>query len=54
MGNRYVVLRIKVSPQTAYHLKRMASMSGCGLGRVIDKLVRNWALTMKGDIYDKK
>lgn len=29
MGKNYVVLKIKVAPQTAYHLERMAAMSRC-------------------------
>ena len=55
MGKNYVVLKIKVSPQTAYHLERMAAMSRCSLGRVVDKLVRSWVLCMKGEFHhDKK
>lgn len=47
MGKGYVVLKIKVASQTAYHLERMAAMSHSSVGRVVDKLVRSWALSMK-------
>lgn len=54
MGKNYVVLKIKVSPQTAYHLDRMAAMSRCSPCRAVDKLVRGWALSMRGALNHEK
>lgn len=51
MGKGYVVLKIRVSSQTAYHLDKMAAMSGCSIGRVVDKMTRGWATMMKGERY---
>lgn len=48
MNKRFVVLKIKVSPQTAYHLKRMAAAESCGIGRVVDKMTRGWLRMMGG------
>lgn len=48
MSKHKVRMVIHVTPQTAYHLKRMADMEGCNVGRVVDKLVRDRAMLMKG------
>ena len=42
-------LSCTVSPQTLWHLRRLARMSGYGdqLGRVVDKLTREKALALK-------
>lgn len=48
-------IRIKVTPQTLYNLSRLAKMAGDGenLGRVVDKLVRDRMIAMKGDRDDR-
>lgn len=48
MGKPYVKLCVKVAPQTAFHLKNIAAMEKCSEGRVVDKLVRDRVVTMKG------
>lgn len=48
MGKPYVKISIRVSPQTAFHLKNLASMDKCSEGRVIDKLVRDRVMSMRG------
>lgn len=48
MGKPYVKLSVKVSPQTAFHLKNLAAMDKCSEGRVVDKLVRDRVVTMRG------
>ena len=40
-------LTIKVTPQTAYNLHRLADMGNIPVGRVVDKLVRDRMVTMK-------
>ena len=48
-------LSCTVSPQTLWHLRRLARMSGYGdqLGRVVDKLTREKVLDLKaGRRYD--
>jgi hypothetical protein len=56
MSKRSVKIWIRVSSQTADHLKDMAAAENCSPGRIVDKLVRAWALSRKGKetIYDKK
>ena len=48
MGKPYVKINVKISPQTAFHLKHLASMDKCSEGRGIDKLVRDRVLAMRG------
>lgn len=48
MNKRCVILKIKVSPQTAYHLRKMAAAESCGIGRVVDKMTRAWVLMLGG------
>lgn len=38
MGKRYVTVKVRVSPETFYHLKQYSNFEKCSLGRVIDKL----------------
>lgn len=40
-------LTIKVTPQTAYNLHRLADMGNIPVGRVVDKLVRDRMVEMK-------
>ena len=40
-------LTIKVTPQTAYNLHRLADMGNIPVGRVVDKLVRDRMVAMK-------
>lgn len=52
MSNRKNLRRIEalVASQTLYHLYEYAAMAGYGkknIGKVIDKLVRAWALEMR-------
>lgn len=49
-------IRIKVTPQTLYNLSRLAKMAGDGdnLGRVVDKLVRDRMIAMKGGCRDER
>ena len=42
-------ITVRVSPQTAYNLELLMAMSGSkSVGRVIDKLVRDRMLALKG------
>lgn len=45
--NRRNKLTIKVTPQTAYNLHRLADMGNIPVGRVVDKLVRDRMVAMK-------
>lgn len=51
MSNKKNLRRIEalVASQTLYHLYEYAAMAGYGknIGKVIDKLVRAWALEMR-------
>lgn len=40
-------LTIKVTPQTAYNLHRLAEMGNIPVGRVVDKLVRDRMVELK-------
>ena len=40
-------LTIKVTPQTAYNLHRLADMGNIPVGRVVDKLVRDRMVELK-------
>lgn len=40
-------LRCTVSSQTLWHLQQMAAAEGCGIGRAIDKLVREKMLSLR-------
>lgn len=51
MSKHMVRVVLHVTPQTAYHLKRLANMDGGKPGRVVDKLVRDRVLMMKGTGY---
>ena len=48
-------LSLLVTSQTAYNLQRLAQMAGCReIGRVVDKLVREKMIDLKGsDSVDK-
>lgn len=47
-GRRHIrPLRCTVSSQTLWHLQQMAAVEGCGIGRAIDKLVREKMLSMR-------
>lgn len=56
MSARRVKIWLRVSPQTAYHLRKIAATENCAPGRVVDKLVRAWALSRKGvnDCFAKR
>ena len=43
-------LTIKVTPQTAYNLHRLADMGNIPVGRVVDNLVRDRMVAMKGAV----
>lgn len=45
-------LTIKVTPQTAYNLHRLADMGNIPVGRVVDKLVRDRMVAMKEAVRD--
>lgn len=49
-------LSILVSAQTAWNLEKLARMSGYGdnVGKVVDKLVREKMVSMKGTAHDAK
>ena len=48
-------LTVRVSPQTAYNLERLMTMSGLKTpGRVVDKLVREKMLTLRGHTGGKE
>lgn len=50
MGNKPCTrkLSVRVTPQTAYNLEKLAAMSGLKTtGRVVDKLVREKMLSIK-------
>ena len=40
-------LTIKVTPQTAYNLQRLADMENIPVGRVVDKLVRDRMIELR-------
>ena len=40
-------LTIKVTPQTAYNLHRLADMGNIPVGRVVDKLVRDRMIELR-------
>lgn len=40
-------ITIKVTPQTAYNLQRLADMGEIPIGRVVDKLVRDRMIDLK-------
>lgn len=40
-------LTVIVSSQTAYHLQLMADSENCPVGRVVDKMTRDWQLGLK-------
>lgn len=45
---RLTVLTVKVSPQTAYHLRELAAVCGYkSVGQVVDKLVREKQISLK-------
>lgn len=48
MSKRSVKIWIRVSSQTADHLKDMAAAENCSPGRIVDKLVRACRLSRKG------
>lgn len=41
-------LTIRVTSQTAYHLDRLAKMSGLSVGQVVDKLTRDRMISLGG------
>ena len=43
-----VRLTVRVTSQTAYNLDRLARMAGISTGQVIDKLVRDRMLELRG------
>lgn len=45
-------LTIKVTPQTAYNLHRLADMGNIPVGRVVDKLVRDRMVAMKEAVWN--
>lgn len=48
-------LTVLVTPQTAYNLERLMTMSGLKTpGRVVDKLVREKMLTLRGHTGGKE
>ena len=48
-------LTVRVTPQTAYNLERLMTMSGLKTpGRVVDKLVREKMLTLRGHTGGKE
>ena len=49
-------LSCTVSPQTLWHLRRLARMSGYGdqIGRVVDKLVRDRMILLKAREKDDR
>ena len=48
-------LTVRVTPQTAYNLERLMTMSGLKTpGRVVDKLVREKMLTVRGHTGGKE
>lgn len=48
-------ITVRVSPQTAYNLELLTAMSGAkSVGRVIDKLVRDRMLALKGHSQNRK
>ena len=51
MKRRMRRLSVLVTPQTFWHLARIAKMAGFGdnLGRVIDKLVREKVMELRGE-----
>lgn len=48
-------LTVRVTPQTAYNLERLMTMSGQKTpGRVVDKLVRKKMLALRGHTGEKE
>lgn len=48
-------LTVRVTPQTAYNLERLMTMSGQKTpGRVVDKLVREKMLALRGHTGEKR
>lgn len=48
-------LTVRVTPQTAYNLERLMTMSGQKKpGRVVDKLVREKMLALRGQTEEKE
>lgn len=48
---RFRKITIKVTPQTAYNLEKLAKMERTYPGRVVDKLVRDRMLSFRRDGY---
>lgn len=48
---RFRKITIKVTPQTAYNLDKLAKMENTYPGRVVDKLVRDRMLSFRRDGY---
>lgn len=42
-------IRLLVTAQTAHNLERLAKMGQCDLGRVVDKLVRDRMVALRGE-----
>ena len=42
-------IRLLVTAQTAHNLERMAQMGQCDPGRVVDKLVRDRMVALRGE-----
>lgn len=50
---KYQKITIKVSSQTAFHLDQMSRTGQCSIGRVVDKLVRDRMLDVRGTVSNR-